>query len=258
MTIDDAVYLQKVFYPSRSNASGFTSGVTTMTAVEDDDVRLGGRLHIHPSSEVLILGFHGNGERADHYDDLAADFVACGASFWMVDYRGYGLSTGRPTITSLYGDAQAFLEQMPRSLGATSTERPIRKVIAWGRSLGSGPACELAAYHPDRVHALFLDSPFADGRNLLRRKLGGQSIPDTPATAILDNRERIRRVHQPVRILHGREDRQIPTSDAQELINLCPSASKQLHIIPFADHNSLLTHGLETYFETLRQLVSAV
>ena len=89
--------------------------------------------------------------------------------------------------------------------------------------------------------------------------LPGDGIgPEVMAEAlrVLDNRERMRRVHQPVRILHGREDTLLPPSHSQELMDACPSASKQLHVIPFATHNSLLSVGFETYFQVLGELVA--
>ena len=95
MNLDDQRISRAVFYP-RSEAHGYTPrGIATTT--ESGTVQICGYLHPDPSARALMLFFHGNGEIAADYDDLAEFYVGCGVSFWVLDYRGYGRSTGAPS-----------------------------------------------------------------------------------------------------------------------------------------------------------------
>lgn len=51
-----------------------------------------------------LLFFHGNGEIVEDYDDIAQIYLKLGINFLPVDYRGYGRSTGSPTVTAMMRD----------------------------------------------------------------------------------------------------------------------------------------------------------
>ena len=99
-----------------------------------------------------MLFFHGNGEIAADYDDLAEFYLGCGASFWVVDYRGYGRSTGEPSYSRMIEDAGAVLDDVPA--WAERAEIEPDRILVLGRSLGSASAIYLAAEHP----SVFTDS----------------------------------------------------------------------------------------------------
>src|SRR5216117_3421822 len=70
------------------------------------DVSLGYRFYKHRTGEPLIVYFHGNGEIAPDYDHFVGEFHHAGAALMVVDYRGYGWSTGRPLASTLLSDAE--------------------------------------------------------------------------------------------------------------------------------------------------------
>src|SRR5690606_18733914 len=66
----------------------------------DAHIQLGYRLYQPETARCVIVFFHGNGEVASDYDDVAGEYLRMGCAFLVVDYRGYGWSTGRPRTTT--------------------------------------------------------------------------------------------------------------------------------------------------------------
>ncbi len=84
MQIDDPIVSRFVFHPRQEPLSHRLVGISTKTT--RNGATIGGYLHLHPESGVLMIFFHGNGEIAADYDDLSRLYVSCGVSFWVVDY----------------------------------------------------------------------------------------------------------------------------------------------------------------------------
>jgi hypothetical protein len=64
----------------------------------------------------LVVYFHGNAEVTTDYDSAAPEFAAIGASLMVVDFAGYGWSTGSPKISTLPADAEAVSRHLPSIL----------------------------------------------------------------------------------------------------------------------------------------------
>jgi len=77
-----------VFHPRAEEDDYSPQGRPTQT--QCDGAVVCGYLHEAHKSDGLLLFFHGNGEIAADYDFLSGIYAACGLSFWVVDYRGYG------------------------------------------------------------------------------------------------------------------------------------------------------------------------
>ncbi|MFZ5571204.1 MAG: alpha/beta hydrolase [Thermodesulfobacteriota bacterium] len=76
----------------------------------DEGIAVGGRLHPAQKQSPTILFFHGNGEIAADYDELAPLYTSMGVNFLPVDYRGYGRSGGLPTVTAMMRDSLAIVQ----------------------------------------------------------------------------------------------------------------------------------------------------
>jgi pimeloyl-ACP methyl ester carboxylesterase len=252
-SIEDPQVDAFVFHPRPEVPGAPGSAIATETPV--DGAVVGGYLHPRPDSDTLMLFFHGNGEIAADYEALAHLYTDCGASFWVVDYRGYGRSTGAPSFVRMRSDAEAVLDDVP-ALEAASGIR-FARVVVMGRSLGSASAIHLAAARPGKVHGLVLDSPFADGPALIRR-LGGPEVDPALSPGFEDNIDQIRSCPVPVLLIHGTEDWIIPISDAETLYQASPSAEKRLVKIRGAGHNDLLVQGYGTYFSEIRTFLESI
>jgi uncharacterized protein len=248
--IDDPAVSHVVFHPRKEGWGHSPGGMRTET--QCGDAVVGGYLYVYEPGNAIMLFFHGNGEIAADYDSLADLYTACGVSFWVVDYRGYGRSTGTPSYTQMFADAEAILKDIPAA-GRIAGKR-FDKVLVMGRSLGSASAIYLGSTRPEELHGLLLDSPFADGPGLIQR-LGGPRLGAVKIPPSIDNLELMKLCTLPTLIIHGTEDRIIPISDAKALYGACKSETKRLVEIRGAGHNDILLRGLETYRSEIRDHV---
>jgi hypothetical protein len=250
MKPDDNIISRILFHP-RAEAPGYEpTGIQTVTA--SGNARIGGYLHLHPTSETLLLFFHGNGEIAADYDDIASFFTNCDISFWIVDYRGYGRSTGLPAYSLMFDDAEALLNDLPRL--SQTVGRTFSRILVMGRSLGSASAIFLASRHASKVSGLILDSPYADGLNLIRR-LSGIALNRQDLPEFVDNIDLMHAIDLPTLIIHGAVDQIIPISDARALYNVCANKARRLVEIEGAGHNDLMFRGGDRYWSSVRDLI---
>ena len=124
----------------------------------EDGLFIGARLHRAGKTAPTILYFHGNGEIVADYDDLGPMYSGIGINFLPVDYRGYGRSTGSPTVTGMMRDCHAVFNYIKKWLKTNAYTGP---VIIMGRSIGSASALELAAHYQDEIDGLIIESGFA-------------------------------------------------------------------------------------------------
>ena len=156
---------------------------------------------------VLIL--HGNAGNISHRLDYLAMFNRLGYASLIIDYRGYGASSGSPSEQGTYRDAEAAWRYL-------ITERKLqpRDIVLFGESLGGGVATWLAAKYPPR--ALVLASTFTSVPDL-----AAQVYPWLPVRLLArmryDNRDRIAKIAVPVLIAHSRNDDIIPYAHGEAL-----------------------------------------
>jgi len=216
------------------------------------DVAIGARFHRAGNQAPTILFFHGNGEIVADYDDLSQLYLNEGINFLPVDYRGYGRSGGRPTITAMMRDAHvvfSFVQEMLEERGHTAP------FILMGRSLGSASVLELAAHYQDRVDGLVVESGFAYSQPLLRL-LG----VDMDALGVREedgfrNRDKISAFEKPTLVIHAEHDHIIPLPEGQALYDASPATDKRLLIIPGANHNDIFLKGITEYMAAIREFV---
>ena len=245
---------QVLFYPRRAYGLAQASGGARSVGVQvEPGIVLGGQLYPAAPGAPAILFFHGNGEIAEDYDDIAPMYTQLGITLLVMDYRGYGTSGGTPTARYLLSDAVAVFEAMESVLLANGLA-PARLYVM-GRSLGSAAAIEIAARADERLAGLIVESGFAHTFALLAR-LGLQVRGADEEQDGFGNAGKMSRITLPVLIIHGQDDVLIPASDAHELHSRCTSSNKRLVIIPRAGHNNLMMVGLNTYMEAIRQFAS--
>lgn len=222
-----------------------------------DGITLGARWHLFDPRSPTVLAFHGNGETVPDYDDIAEAWRDLGLNFFVVDYRGYGWSGGRPTLRSLHDDpahVAAFFErelaERSRAAGLAAPPKP----LLFGRSLGSSPASRIAAERGSAYRALILDSGFSDARRVLALHQIDLGDLSDEANRRLSNSELLQKVDIPVLLLHGAEDRLIPPLDAHENHAAVPHERKALCVIERAGHNDILLFA-SSYFGAIRNFL---
>ena len=157
--LDRPEFLMGLFHPRHEYGSIDKPGtaIDLLIPVEGDIV-VGGRFHMTEKSAPNVLFFHGNGEIVADYDELGPLYNRMGMNFLPIDYRGYGRSTGRPTVVTMMRDCHAIFEFTKRWLVGNGYTGAF---IVMGRSLGSASALELASHHKDRIDGLVVESGFA-------------------------------------------------------------------------------------------------
>jgi pimeloyl-ACP methyl ester carboxylesterase len=127
-----------------------------------------------------------------------------------------------------------------------------------GRSLGTAFCIDLAASYPDKMKGIIIDSAFVDSLGLIERL--GCNAADHGLTEedCFDNLAKITEIEMPTLILHGSEDKLIELREAVKIQAESAARTKQLFIIPGADHYSLKARSGATYFETIKSFTDTV
>jgi pimeloyl-ACP methyl ester carboxylesterase len=253
MILDDPAILKRVFFPQRSHPPALVDYASDGVIPVEKDVVLGYRLYVSHPSLPLIVYFHGNGEVAADYDMVAPYYHRlAGASLLVVDYRGYGWSTGQPAFGTLLSDTEAIFAALPEILrNVTETSAP-RYLM--GRSLGSAPAIHLAAAHPDAFQGLILESGFADVPSLLRQ-LGLSPATIERVSDEVGNRRKLSGLTLPLLVLHGEQDMLLPIAHGEGLYQASAGVPKRMERIPGAGHNNIMMIGLDRYFGAIAAFI---
>ncbi len=245
--------LNCVFHPRGDFSQPIPSNTLKYLDFEmEDGVKIGSTLHISNKTNPTIIFFHGNGEIVSDYDDLGPVFGQIGINFFPVDYRGYGRSTGTPTLTAMMNDCHSIFKQAKSWLSGNGFTGPI---IIMGRSLGSASAIELASVCKDDIDALIIESGFAYIIPLIRLLGISADYPGVNEESGTENYEKIKQFTKPTLIIHAEFDHIIPFSDGEILYNNSESQSKKLLEIKNADHNSIFHTGFKEYMEAIKELI---
>lgn len=251
--LDRPEILMFLFHPRpEGTGSQMWEHAETLMIPVGPEMKVGGRFYPSSRSSPTILFFHGNGEIVADYDDIGKMYAGMGINFMPVDYRGYGLSTGRPTIAGMMKDCHAIF---PFVLAWLSERHYHGPMILMGRSLGSASALEIAYHHTDRVKGLIIESGFARVEPLLR--LFGMTMAHLGIREEdgFQNLEKVLTFTKPTLVIHGERDHLIPCDEGRDLFHACLSKEKELLIIQGANHNDILSQGLKEYMEAVRALV---
>ena len=246
---DMPAVLAFLFYPRQDYSAPSGSG-TEISIPMEDGVAIGAKLFIADKNAPVILFFHGNGEIVSDYDDLAPIYNQLGINFIPVDYRGYGRSTGSPTVSAMMKDCHDIFKYIGKWKNDNNFTGPL---IVMGRSLGSASALELASNYPDSIDGLIIESGFAHALPLLRL-LGINTDKLGLKEDGFSNNEKIKNFKRPTLIIHSEFDQIIPFSDGMTLYESSPAAEKTFIKISNADHNTIFAYGVREYMNAVKAL----
>ncbi|HEX2095653.1 MAG TPA: alpha/beta hydrolase [Longimicrobiaceae bacterium] len=206
--------------------------------VETEDGARLATLHLpNPEATFTLLYSHGNAEDLGHVAPALEELRRAGFAVLAFDYRGYGASTGGPPgAEAAYRDEAAVYRHATRELGI-----PPDRIVVYGRSVGSGPAVELAAREP--VAGLVVESGFVSAYRVVTR------IPLLPFDKF-PNLRNIRKVRAPVLVIHGVHDEVIPVSHGRRLFAAAPEPKRSLWVE--AGHNDVAWRAGADYLRAFR------
>jgi pimeloyl-ACP methyl ester carboxylesterase len=190
----------------------------------------------------IVLYFHGNRGNINRYAPNAGSFTRNGYDVWMIDYPGFGKTTGKRNEKTIYEDALIFYKMAISQVTA-------EKIILYGRSLGSGIAAQLASIRD--CNQLILETPYYSMAALAKHYFVVYPVNlfikyDFPTFQYLDG------LKIPITIFHGTRDGVIPFAHAKKLKEKFPNIN--LIRIEKGRHNNLASFPL--YQQKLDSLLS--
>jgi len=193
------------FYPTRAldqTPADWGLGYEDVTLNTADDVQLHGWYIPAQQAEQVLLFFHGNAGNISHRRESIELFHRLGLNVFIIDYRGYGKSRGKPSEQGLYQDASAAWRYLIDEKGFASDQ-----VLIFGRSLGGAVAAKLAS--GVQARGLILESTLSSARDFAR-----VAFPVLSRLVFtrygFNTAENIRNVNYPVLVLHSPDDEIMP------------------------------------------------
>lgn len=199
-------------------------------------------LHFQVSNaKGVVIYLKGNTKSIKGWGKFAIDFTRLGYEVVMMDYRGFGKSTGKRTSEGMKRDSQFIYDIVKEEF----TED---KIVLYGRSLGAGFAARLAARNNPRL--LILTSPLYSLLRTIHRYL-----PFMPAKPFLRYNmatfQYLKEVRCPIKIIHGSDDRLVPINTAVDLSEINPELTR-LYVILRAGHIDI--HQFEEYHRVMEEI----
>jgi len=195
-------------------------------------------------SKGLILYLKGNSKSIKGWGKFAVDFTRYNYSVLMVDYGGFGKSTGRRSQKAIKRDLQEVYNKVKEK---TTEDR----IIIYGRSLGSGFAAKLASINNPKM--LILDAPYYSLTKVTRRYM-----PFMPLSILLKyplpTYKWLKYVQCPIHIIHGTNDKLIPFKSSIKLSKVNAKLTK-LHSVIGGGHKNL--NNFESYHRMICDILNA-
>lgn len=242
---------QRVFmyHPARTlpdpQAAGFPPTETVILETEDGLELVSWHIPLEGATRTVAV-FHGNAGNIGDRRLLVELWRRAGCSVLLVGYRGYGGNPGSPAEQGLYRDvraARAWMESRP--------DVDASRAVYFGKSLGSGPATQLAVEHPPA--GLVLDSPFTSMADVAQRHYWY-----LPARwLVLDRYENFSKIGQlecPLLVVVPEADRVVPPEHGKRLHTAAPGP-KWLRLQEGAGHNDNVEVDFAGYAEELKRFL---
>ncbi|KAL4979608.1 Alpha/Beta hydrolase protein [Aspergillus desertorum] len=202
---------------------------------------------------LTVLMFHGNAGNVGHRIPIAKvmqEYLGC--HVMMLEYRGYGLSTGVPDENGLKIDAQTALDHL-RQRGETANSR----IVVYGQSLGGAVAINLVANNEDKgsVSGLILENTFLSIRKLIPSVFPPARYLARFCHQTWMSEEVLPKITKtPVLFLSGLQDEIVPPSNMTQLFAICNSKRKVWRTLPNGAHNDSVAEP--DYFEHIHSFVT--
>ncbi|WP_111685374.1 alpha/beta hydrolase [Winogradskyella tangerina] len=210
----------------------------------DGAVINGLRFYPKGESKGVVLYLKGNSKSIKGWGKFAVDFTRHGYNVLMVDYRGFGKSTGKRSQKAIKRDLQKVYDKLKER---TSEDR----IILYGRSLGSGFATKLASLNNPKM--LILDAPYYS-----LTKVTARYAPFMPLSLLLKyplpTYKWLKYVQCPIHIIHGTHDKLIPYKSSVKLAQINSKLTK-LHTVIGGGHKNL--NNFESYHNMLDDILNS-
>lgn len=230
-------------FPRSAIGEAYKPGEQTFFLETRDGLAIAAEYHPVTNALATILFSHGNAELMHQNRWAYRDWNRLGCSVLAYDYRGYGMSEGRPGEAGVKRDIEAAWDWLTRIKGIEPSS-----VLVYGRSIGGGPSVWLAERHS--VGGLVLESSF--------RSVG--RVPFGRRILLFDwfsSQDLIADIDCPLLLLHGEEDTVIASSHSVELHRRAEEP-KKLVLVERAGHNNLHQYIDDVYEPALSWILGQI
>lgn len=205
----------------------------------------------NPATRRVMLYLHGNGGNIATNLEHAVRMRNLGASVLIIDYRGYGRSTGRfPSESRVYEDAETAWQYLVHERSINPHE-----IVIYGHSLGGAIGIELASHHPEAA-GLITESAFTSIVDMARNERAYSWLPvGLLVRQKFASLEKVPSLKMPVLFIHGVDDEIAPHRMSEQLYNAAPGV-KKLVLIEGAVHEDCAINGGEKYESAVRSFLS--
>mmetsp|Transcript_76 Transcript_76/g.169 ORF Transcript_76/g.169 Transcript_76/m.169 type:complete len:343 (-) Transcript_76:158-1186(-) len=235
----------------------------------EDGTCINGWLILQPQSEnkPCILYFHGNAGNIGHrLPGLKELYQQSGCNIFIIDYRGYGNSSGTPSEGGLILDAKASLNYLVERANVDN-----KNIIIFGRSLGGAVAIATAAKYQDKIRGVIVENTFTqidDMATVILSRLARLEHETTKKllpflyfylTNSWRSIERIPLISKPMLFISGLEDKLIPPEQMKSLIKAAVSANRR-EVLEVKDgqHNNTVEAGGQAYYDKFNEFTKSI
>jgi len=247
-----------IYYPDRHidqtpDQVGFKYEDVTLTT--SDGIRINGwylpspePANANPGATLTVLLFHGNAGNMSHRFEKLAVLRELGVDTFIIDYRGYGRSGGKPDEQGTYRDARAAYDHLIQQRKLSP-----RSIVVYGESLGSAVAADLAT--KVNIGGLILEEAFTSVGDV-----GQKMFPFLPVRWLVRNKydtlAKMPRIKVPLLIFHSRDDELFSIRHARRLL-AAANDPKQLVELR-GSHNDAFLVSATTYHDALQQFFASL
>ena len=186
-------------------------------------------LHIKAEKpKGIILFFHGNQGNLIRWGKISSYFTQFNYDVFVIDYRGYGKSTGAFDEAQMYNDALLSYNHVRKQFSEEN-------IIVYGRSLGTTFAVKVAS--ENKPKHVILEAPFYSLHNAANHKY--KVIPKFLLSFKFNSYLLIPIIKSPITIFHGTDDKITPYKGSQELFKLISTSKKELILLENGTHHDV-------------------
>lgn len=237
---------RSIFYPSRkilATPADIGLSFEDVYLKTQDGVTIHGWFIPSAGAKATLIFLHGNaGNIGDRLEKIQI-FQGLGLNVFIIDYRGYGKSEGRPTEAGIYKDALAAYDHL-----LSRRDVDPNRVIAYGASLGGTAAVDLATKR--RLYALIVDSSFTHAVDMAKRIY--PFIPSFLVGIKMDNIGKIKTITIPKLFIHSKDDEIVPLELGRRLFEAAAPPKEFLEITGghnegYSESQEKIIRGMELF-----------
>ncbi|KAG9841876.1 alpha/beta hydrolase BEM46/Esterase/lipase/thioesterase, partial [Aureobasidium melanogenum] len=206
------------------------------------------------AKNVTLLMFHGNAGNIGHRLPIAkilANEMYC--NVLMLQYRGYGLSTGNPNEKGIAIDSQTGLDYIRGRDDLKKT-----KIVIYGQSLGGAVSIGLAVKNKDRgdIAGLILENTFLSIKKMIPSVIPAAKYLTPLCHQVWPSEEMLPQLtNTPILFLSGLQDEIVPPLHMKKLFDICRSEPKIWKEFPYGDHNNTVAEA--GYFHSIQDFLDS-